>query len=179
MAQINYWVMRNTYTSPHTTLADIDIKHQATLDHVSSILANLCDFKSKENKKRRGGFGFGFGRVEMLWLMRFSGFFSAAMLVIVLSPSLQSFHPAGPFYDRRSRSYTVAGAEAKRAGSDGVHWCVQAGVQNLRRTSSCRRFRAHRFEGRGEWGLQREGVGRDSMKLVVFVLTYSTIHLTR
>ncbi|KAK7356366.1 hypothetical protein VNO80_15636 [Phaseolus coccineus] len=30
----------------------------------------------------------------MLWLMRFSGFFSAAMLVILLSPSLQSFHPA-------------------------------------------------------------------------------------
>jgi len=30
----------------------------------------------------------------MLWLMRFSRFFSAAMLVILLSPSLQSFHPA-------------------------------------------------------------------------------------
>lgn len=30
----------------------------------------------------------------MLWLMRFSGFFSAAMLLILLSPSLQSFHPA-------------------------------------------------------------------------------------
>ncbi|KAG6409973.1 hypothetical protein SASPL_128017 [Salvia splendens] len=30
----------------------------------------------------------------MLWIMRFSGFFSAAMVMIVLSPSLQSFHPA-------------------------------------------------------------------------------------
>ncbi|BFG43462.1 hypothetical protein CerSpe_297360 [Prunus speciosa] len=30
----------------------------------------------------------------MLWIIRFSGFFSAAMLMIVLSPSLQSFPPA-------------------------------------------------------------------------------------
>ncbi|KAL4305308.1 hypothetical protein S245_054732 [Arachis hypogaea] len=30
----------------------------------------------------------------MSWAMRFSGFFSAAMLMIILSPSLQSFHPA-------------------------------------------------------------------------------------
>ncbi|KAK1354314.1 Hexosyltransferase [Heracleum sosnowskyi] len=30
----------------------------------------------------------------MLWLMRFSGFISAAMIMIVLSPSLQSFPPA-------------------------------------------------------------------------------------
>ncbi|KAF1880549.1 hypothetical protein Lal_00011608 [Lupinus albus] len=30
----------------------------------------------------------------MLWLIRFSGFCSAAMLLILLSPSLQSFHPA-------------------------------------------------------------------------------------
>ncbi|KAJ8619456.1 hypothetical protein MRB53_027985 [Persea americana] len=30
----------------------------------------------------------------MLWIVRFSGFFSAAMVVIVLSPSLQSFPPA-------------------------------------------------------------------------------------
>ncbi|XP_051142239.1 probable galacturonosyltransferase-like 7 [Andrographis paniculata] len=30
----------------------------------------------------------------MLWVMRFSGFFSAAMVMIVLSPSLQSFPPA-------------------------------------------------------------------------------------
>ncbi|XP_058076802.1 probable galacturonosyltransferase-like 7 [Magnolia sinica] len=30
----------------------------------------------------------------MLWIVRFSGFFSAAMLMVVLSPSLQSFPPA-------------------------------------------------------------------------------------
>ncbi|GMJ01041.1 galacturonosyltransferase-like 7 [Hibiscus trionum] len=30
----------------------------------------------------------------MLWVMRFSGFFSAAMVVVVLSPSFQSFPPA-------------------------------------------------------------------------------------
>ncbi|KAJ8899069.1 hypothetical protein K2173_010222 [Erythroxylum novogranatense] len=30
----------------------------------------------------------------MLWVMQFSGFFSAAMIMIVLSPSLQSFPPA-------------------------------------------------------------------------------------
>ncbi|KAL3652907.1 putative galacturonosyltransferase-like 7 [Castilleja foliolosa] len=30
----------------------------------------------------------------MLWAMRFSGFISAVMVMIVLSPSLQSFHPA-------------------------------------------------------------------------------------
>lgn len=32
--------------------------------------------------------------MKMLWIMRFSGFFSAAMVMIVLSPSLQSFPPA-------------------------------------------------------------------------------------
>ncbi|KAJ7977621.1 Hexosyltransferase [Quillaja saponaria] len=30
----------------------------------------------------------------MLWILRFSGFFSAAMVLIILSPSLQSFPPA-------------------------------------------------------------------------------------
>ncbi|KAL5983631.1 putative galacturonosyltransferase-like 7 [Asimina triloba] len=35
-----------------------------------------------------------FRRRKMLWIVRFSGFFSAAMVLIVLSPSLQSFPPA-------------------------------------------------------------------------------------
>ncbi|KAF7804895.1 putative galacturonosyltransferase-like 7 [Senna tora] len=44
---------------------------------------------SKKKKKRKGFFG-----VTMLWVLRFSGFFSAAMVMIILSPSLQSFPPA-------------------------------------------------------------------------------------
>ncbi|XP_021722258.1 probable galacturonosyltransferase-like 7 [Chenopodium quinoa] len=43
----------------------------------------------------------------MQWLLRFSGFFSAALIMIILSPSLQSFPPAeairssSPFLDHR------------------------------------------------------------------------------
>ncbi|KAJ8749412.1 hypothetical protein K2173_025456 [Erythroxylum novogranatense] len=56
---------------------------------MSSVLSlDQFDFKSKKRKSR------GIHRVKMLWLMRFSGFFSAAMIMIILSPSLQSFSPA-------------------------------------------------------------------------------------
>ncbi|KAI3449430.1 hypothetical protein Pfo_006095 [Paulownia fortunei] len=41
----------------------------------------------------------------MLWIMRFSGFFSAAMVMIVLSPSLQSFHPAEAIRSSHVDSY--------------------------------------------------------------------------
>ncbi|KAL7151124.1 hypothetical protein ABFS83_04G010300 [Erythranthe nasuta] len=41
----------------------------------------------------------------MLWIMRFSGFFSAAMVMIVLSPSLQSFHPAEAIRSSQVDSY--------------------------------------------------------------------------
>lgn len=54
----------------------------------SSILADRFDFKSKK-RKRRGIF-----TARMLWILRFSGFFSAAMVMVVLSPSFQSFSPA-------------------------------------------------------------------------------------
>ncbi|KAI5680497.1 hypothetical protein M9H77_01724 [Catharanthus roseus] len=40
----------------------------------------------------------------MLWIMRFSGFFSAAMALIVLSPSLQSFPPAEAIKSSNSNS---------------------------------------------------------------------------
>ncbi|XVF22139.1 hypothetical protein REPUB_Repub12eG0148000 [Reevesia pubescens] len=41
----------------------------------------------------------------MLWIMRFSGFFSAAMVMIVLSPSLQSFPPAEAIRSSHIDSY--------------------------------------------------------------------------
>ncbi|VVA99126.1 unnamed protein product [Arabis nemorensis] len=41
----------------------------------------------------------------MLWIRRFSGFFSAAMAVIVLSPSLQSFPPAAAIRSSHLDSY--------------------------------------------------------------------------
>ncbi|WRX10850.1 Glycosyl transferase [Theobroma cacao] len=41
----------------------------------------------------------------MLWIMRFSGFFSAAMVMIVLSPSLQSFPPAEAIRSSHLDSY--------------------------------------------------------------------------
>ncbi|KAL5996277.1 putative galacturonosyltransferase-like 7 [Asimina triloba] len=58
--------------------------------------SDLCVFYSRAKKRRRIGGGYCCGRRarKMLWIVRFSGFFSAAMLVIVLSPSLQSFPPA-------------------------------------------------------------------------------------
>ncbi|KAJ6334438.1 hypothetical protein OIU78_011341 [Salix suchowensis] len=54
-----------------------------------SIVADRFDFKSKKKKRRRGIYG-----AKMLWILRFSGFFSAALVMIILSPSLQSFPPA-------------------------------------------------------------------------------------
>lgn len=41
----------------------------------------------------------------MLWVLRFSGFFSAAMVMIVLSPSLQSFPPAEAIRSSHLDSY--------------------------------------------------------------------------
>ncbi|KAE8699604.1 putative galacturonosyltransferase-like 6 [Hibiscus syriacus] len=41
----------------------------------------------------------------MLWVIRFSGFFSAALVMIVLSPSLQSFPPAEAIRSSRLDSY--------------------------------------------------------------------------
>ncbi|OAY61880.1 probable galacturonosyltransferase-like 7 [Manihot esculenta] len=55
---------------------------------IVSFLLDRFDFKSKK-KKRRGVYP-----GKMLWVMRFSGFFSAAMIMIILSPSLHSFPPA-------------------------------------------------------------------------------------
>lgn len=66
------------------SLADI----KGTLAFLSSVLADWFDFKSKKKKRR------GIHAVKMLWIMKFSGFFFAAMVMIVLSPSLQSFPPA-------------------------------------------------------------------------------------
>ncbi|KAK7846786.1 putative galacturonosyltransferase-like 7 [Quercus suber] len=66
------------------TLADL----KASLAFITSIPAGRFDFKPKK-KKWRGSY-----TVKMLWIMRFSGFFTAAMLVIILSPSLQSNPPA-------------------------------------------------------------------------------------
>ena len=61
-----------------------------------SILADhFFDFKSKKRKrKKKKKKGVNFFKIKMLWLMRLSWFFSFAMVLIVLSPSLQSFHPA-------------------------------------------------------------------------------------
>ncbi|TYI51056.1 hypothetical protein E1A91_D12G148500v1 [Gossypium mustelinum] len=52
------------------------------------LLADWLDFKSKKKKRR------GICSSKILWIRRFSGFFFAAMLMIILSPSLHSFPPA-------------------------------------------------------------------------------------
>lgn len=54
----------------------------------SNLDKNPFDFKARKKGKSA------IRRVKMLWIMRFSGFFSAAMLMVILSPSLQSFPPA-------------------------------------------------------------------------------------
>ncbi|KAK8570259.1 hypothetical protein V6N13_002951 [Hibiscus sabdariffa] len=65
---------------------------------LSTLLADRLDFKSK--KKRRGIYS-----SKMLWIMRFSGFFSAATVMIILSPSLQSFPPAEAIRSSHLDSY--------------------------------------------------------------------------
>lgn len=57
----------------------------------SGALFGCFDFKSTRKRRRKRGV---FSARKMLWAMKFSWFFSAAMAMIVLSPSLQSFPPA-------------------------------------------------------------------------------------
>ncbi|CAK7348366.1 unnamed protein product [Dovyalis caffra] len=71
-----------------TSLADLKGTLAFLRSSLISIVADRFDFKSKK-KKRRGIYG-----AKMLWILRFSGFFSAAVVMIILSPSLQSFPPA-------------------------------------------------------------------------------------
>ncbi|KAI3805877.1 hypothetical protein L1987_21764 [Smallanthus sonchifolius] len=58
---------------------------------ISYLLADGVDlrFRRKRNKWRRVIHDY-----KMQWIIRFSGFVSAIMVMIVLAPSLQSFHPA-------------------------------------------------------------------------------------
>ncbi|RZS15056.1 hypothetical protein BHM03_00046832, partial [Ensete ventricosum] len=51
-------------------------------------LADLFDFKTRGRRRRRRSVG------VMLWVVRLSGLCSFAMVMVVLSPSLQSFPPA-------------------------------------------------------------------------------------
>lgn len=53
---------------------------------LSSVSAGCSHFKSRRKRRR-----FFLRSRKMLWVVRFSGFFSAAMVMIVLSPSLQSY----------------------------------------------------------------------------------------
>ncbi|GMN52361.1 hypothetical protein TIFTF001_021498 [Ficus carica] len=82
---------------PLTALAEL----KGTLAFLRSSLSAF-DFKSKK-KKRRGVVGF--CEVKMLWIKRFSGLVSAAMVLIVLSPSLQSFPPAEAIRSSHLDSY--------------------------------------------------------------------------
>ncbi|KAI0530923.1 hypothetical protein KFK09_000471 [Dendrobium nobile] len=54
----------------------------------------------------------------MLWLMRLSGFLSAAMVVIVLSPSLQSFPPAEAIRSSHFDSYLRFPGQIGSSGTD-------------------------------------------------------------
>lgn len=57
---------------------------------------------SSPKKKRRRGF---YGVKMFFWVTKFSGFFAAAMVMIVLSPSLQSFPPAEAIRSSHLESY--------------------------------------------------------------------------
>lgn len=70
------------------TLADLKGTLAFLRSSLFSFLPDRFDFKSKKKKRRAFYCG------KMLWIMRFSGFFSAAMIMIILSPSFQSFSPA-------------------------------------------------------------------------------------
>ncbi|RZS14513.1 hypothetical protein BHM03_00046213 [Ensete ventricosum] len=67
-----------------------------------SVIAHLADLSGSKIRRRRrrkgcyggGGSGRRWGAGTMLWVVRLSGFCSAAMIMVVLSQSLQSFPPA-------------------------------------------------------------------------------------
>ncbi|KAJ6710548.1 GLYCOSYLTRANSFERASE 8 DOMAIN-CONTAINING PROTEIN [Salix koriyanagi] len=78
-----------TESAEQAGLADLKGTLAFLRSSLLSIVADRFDFKSKKKKRRRGIYG-----AKMLWILRFSGFFSAALVMIILSPSLQSFPPA-------------------------------------------------------------------------------------
>lgn len=82
-----------------TSLADL--KGTQAFLRFSSTIADRFDFKLKRKRKKIGVFD----RANMLWIMRFSGFLSAVMVMIVLSPSLQSFPPAEAIRSTHVGSY--------------------------------------------------------------------------
>ncbi|PKA57717.1 putative galacturonosyltransferase-like 7 [Apostasia shenzhenica] len=61
----------------------------------------------------------------MLWLMRVSGFFSAAMVVIVLSPSLQSFPPAEAIRSSHFESYLRFSSQVPASGVPGPRFAFR------------------------------------------------------
>ncbi|KAK4766929.1 hypothetical protein SAY86_014680 [Trapa natans] len=69
-------------------MADLKAMLTYTRLAIISTLADRFDFKSK-NIKRRGRYG-----ARVMWIWRLSGFLCAALLLIVLTPSPQSFPPA-------------------------------------------------------------------------------------
>ncbi|KAK1412493.1 hypothetical protein QVD17_33790 [Tagetes erecta] len=66
-------------------------------------------FRRKKNKWRKVIHGY-----KMQWIIRFSGFVSAVMVMIVLAPSLQSFHPAEAI---RSNTYTHRSSSSSSSSS--------------------------------------------------------------
>jgi lipopolysaccharide biosynthesis glycosyltransferase len=78
-----------TESVDQASLADLKGTLAFLRSSLISIVADRFDFKSKKKRRRRGIYG-----AKMLWILRFSGFFSAALVMIILSPSFQSFPPA-------------------------------------------------------------------------------------
>lgn len=67
---------------------------------ISSPWVSRYNLISTKKKRKRG-----FYTVKMFWVTKFSGFFAAAMVMIVLSPSLQSFPPAEAIRSSHLESY--------------------------------------------------------------------------
>lgn len=81
------WIIENKFILD-ITLADLRGTLAFLLSSVSPESPIYLQFNKKIKTRRRKR------DYRMLWLMRFSGFISAAMIMVVLSPSRQSFPPA-------------------------------------------------------------------------------------
>lgn len=110
------------------TLADLKGTLAFLRPSLSAILADRCEFKSKKKKWK------GIYWVKMFWIMQFSGFFSVAMLWIIISPSFQSWYPAEAIrshpdsHNRFSFQKSADYSNAVKCGSGGSRIPAEIGI---------------------------------------------------
>ncbi|CAA3007599.1 probable galacturonosyltransferase-like 7 [Olea europaea subsp. europaea] len=127
------------------TLADL----RGTIAFVISLISsNRFDFKLRKRKRKRRFIY----RGKMLWIARLSGFFSAAMVMIILFPYLQSFPPAEAIKYSQTDSHIRLNPPIEYTGSlnrfsfrkaDAFHNADECRSLTLGKSGSCHPYLVH------------------------------------